>query len=91
MFELPSFEDSANHKRCLIPVDGFYEYHHKKGKTFPFYISRKDANPMVLAGLWSEWLHPADNQSIVSCNIVTTKANKLMTPRIKRSPYATLF
>ena len=30
IFEKPSFKKSAEEKRCLIPVEGFYEYHHFK-------------------------------------------------------------
>ena len=42
IFEKPSFRESARSKRCLIYVDGFYEHHHFKGKTYPFLIKRKD-------------------------------------------------
>ncbi|MFO7719874.1 MAG: SOS response-associated peptidase family protein [Gillisia sp.] len=36
IFEKPSFRESANHNRCLIYINGFYEHHHLDGKTFPF-------------------------------------------------------
>jgi len=55
IFEKPSFRESARSKRCLIYVDGFYEHHHLKGKTYPYYIFPKDESPMVLASLWNEW------------------------------------
>jgi putative SOS response-associated peptidase YedK len=36
IFEKPSFRYAAKHNRCLIYLDGFYEHHHYKGKTYPF-------------------------------------------------------
>ncbi|GLU44744.1 SOS response-associated peptidase [Allomuricauda sp. NBRC 101325] len=47
------------HKRCVIPIDGFFEPHntHVKvnGKDFkvPFYFHRKDNDPICLAGIYS--------------------------------------
>ncbi|MGB5555280.1 MAG: SOS response-associated peptidase family protein, partial [Flavobacteriaceae bacterium] len=35
IFEKPSFRDSAKQHRCLVFVDGFFEHHHFKGKTYP--------------------------------------------------------
>lgn len=39
IFEKPSFRDSAKNKRCLIIVDGFFEYQHRGGKTHPHFIN----------------------------------------------------
>lgn len=78
MFSKPSFRESAKSKRCIIYVDGFYEHHHLGKKTFPYYIFRKDGEPMALAGLWSEWKNPDNNAIYNTFTIVTTKANKLL-------------
>ncbi len=46
-------------KRCIVPVDGFFEPHNThvkvKGKEFkvPFYIHRKNNDPICLAGIYS--------------------------------------
>lgn len=78
IFEKPAFKDSATHKRCLIPVAGFFEHHHFKGKAYPFYISRIDEEPLTLAGLWSEWTDNETGEIIRTCSVITTKANPLM-------------
>ncbi|WP_421810549.1 SOS response-associated peptidase [Flagellimonas sp.] len=50
---------SWEHKRCIIPVDGFFEPHTTptkvKGKPFkvPFYFKRKDGDPINLAGIYT--------------------------------------
>ncbi len=50
IFEKASFRNSANNKRCLVYVDGFYEHHHYNNKTYPFYIFKKYKEPIILAG-----------------------------------------
>lgn len=78
IFEKPAFRQSAKTKRCLIYVNAFYEHHHRKGKTYPYRISMKDGSPMILAGLWDEWLDKDTGELIPTFTIVTTKANALM-------------
>ena len=78
IFEKPSFRNSASTRRCLVLIDGFYEYHHYKGKTFPFYISRKDEQPFTIGGVWDQW-NDTDNGIVrYSFSIITTEANERM-------------
>jgi putative SOS response-associated peptidase YedK len=78
IFEKPSFRTSAKNNRCIVYIDGFYEHHHFKGNTYPYYIKRKDGKPMALAGLWSEWVDKETGEVLNTFSIVTTKANRLM-------------
>lgn len=74
----PSFKEAALEKRCVVYVDGFYEFHHFKGKSYPFFVYRKDKKPMILAALRSEWFDEKTNQNINTFCIVTNKAKDLM-------------
>lgn len=85
IFEKPAFKTAAHHNRCIIYVDGFYEHHHFKGKTFPFFVHRKDERPMALAGLWSEWTNDESGGIINTFTIVTTKGNSLLS-KIHNNP-----
>lgn len=78
IFEKPSFKEAAMHGRCLIYIDGFYEHHHYNNKTYPFFIQRNDKKPIVLAGLWNEWINQETNGRMNTFSIVTTKGNLLM-------------
>lgn len=78
IFEKPAFRAAAQDHRCIIYVDGFYEHHHKAGKTFPYFVHRTEARPLALAGLWSEWRNPETKGLLRSFSIVTTTANTLM-------------
>jgi putative SOS response-associated peptidase YedK len=78
IFQKPSFRNSAVKKRCLILVDGFFEYHWYKDKSYPFYITMKDGLPMLLGGLWETWHYKPADMVRSTCSIVTTRANSLM-------------
>ena len=74
----PAFRDSVQEKRCIFYVDGFYEHHHCNKHTYPFYIHRKNNQPIALAALWSKWVNPEDGGVINSFSVVTTIGNGLM-------------
>lgn len=70
-----AFRDALERRRCLIPVDGFYEW--KRGGTrrrTPFYLRAHDGEPFGLAGLWDVW-RPGAGEAVASCTIITTQAN----------------
>lgn len=79
----PAFRGSAKSKRCLVPMDGWYEWRPnpaEEGKTAtktPFYMYAGDGEPLFMAGLWSTWRPkdaPKDAAPLLSCTIITTDA-----------------
>ncbi|MDA3907209.1 MAG: SOS response-associated peptidase [Bacteroidales bacterium] len=78
IFEKPAFRASAKNKRCLIYVDGFFEHHHFKGKTYPCFIHSKKPEPICLAGLWDEWVNIDSGEIYNGFSIVTTKGKGIM-------------
>ena len=78
IFEKNAFRASARSKRCLIPLDGFFEHHHLGGSTYPYFIFRKDRGAMMVGGLWEEWVDRATGEMMKTFAIVTTAANELM-------------
>ncbi|MGB0167341.1 MAG: SOS response-associated peptidase [Luteibaculum sp.] len=78
IFEKPAFRVAAKSTRCLVPVSAFFEHHHKNGKSYPYRIFRKDKQPIMLAGLWSEWTDKDSGEIIHSFSIATTKGNALL-------------
>lgn len=78
IFEKPSFRESIYKRRCLILVDGFYEWHHHENKKYPFYIFLKNKEPFSLGGIWDTWTNKINNQQLKTFSIVTTLANSLM-------------
>lgn len=78
LLEKPSFRNAAKRGRCLVVTDGFYEHHHKAGKSFPFVVQHLDEGPMVLAGISEDWTDPSSGKVWRSFSIVTTRGNALM-------------
>ena len=79
MFEKPAFREAARSRRCLVLVDGFFEHHHKGGKTFSLYVQLRSLAPMTLAGLWDEWKDSGSGLVRSTYTIVTTAANPMTT------------
>ncbi|NHJ14508.1 MAG: SOS response-associated peptidase [Candidatus Thorarchaeota archaeon] len=79
------FINSFKEKRCLILSTGFYEWQ-KLGKIKrPMHIRLKTKGPFAFAGIYSHWKTPTD-KTILSCSIVTTSPNELLTPIHDRMP-----
>jgi putative SOS response-associated peptidase YedK len=78
LWEKPSFKQAAQHQRCIIYLDAFYEHYHYQGKTFPYRIGMKDKSPLIVAGIWETWKHPRTDQFIKTVSIITTTGNAKM-------------
>ena len=83
--EKPSFRNLLAKNRCVIPIQGFYEWQvlpgdapkSMKPNKQTHYISRSDGQVMTLAGLWTTWKEP-DGSLLRTCTIITIEAtNKL--------------
>ena len=48
----PAFRAAFSKRRCLVPVDGYYEWRREGSVRQPWLIARRDGGPMALAGLW---------------------------------------
>lgn len=80
----PSFSESFQRRRCLIPADGFYEWERNGKISQPYYFQMKDGAPFAFAGIWDEW--KSEGNSIRSCAILTTTANELLAQFHTRMP-----
>jgi putative SOS response-associated peptidase YedK len=77
-FEKPAFRDSMRKRRCLIWVDGFFEWKHEGKEKVPHYLYMPGHRPFTFGGLWSDWRNPLSGVTIRTCSILTTPANELM-------------
>ena len=83
--EKPSFRTAYKRRRCLLPVDGFFEWKKTPDGKQPWFISSAEAQPMLFAGLWDEWQGDEGNP-LRSCTIITTAANGFMQDLHQRMP-----
>ncbi len=70
----PAFRDAVNHKRCIVPASGYYEWHTlPNGKKQPYYITLRSGAPIALAGLYDTWMGP-DGEEIDTVATITVPA-----------------
>jgi putative SOS response-associated peptidase YedK len=75
----PSFRDAFRERRCLVIVDGWYEWEAIPGhRKQPYAIRMPGGSPFALAGLWDTW-RPRPGQAgepLTTCTVITTKASE---------------
>jgi putative SOS response-associated peptidase YedK len=82
----PSYRQAFKRRRCLIPVDSFYEWKKVLGGKIPHAIGMKDNSPFVFAGLWEGWKDPATDEWLRTCTIITGEPNELVAQIHTRMP-----
>ena len=88
--EKPSFRQPFRRRRCLLPVDGYYEWESRPGGKQPVYYSMRDGDLFCLAGLWETWTTPeqtdepelpglgqAQAETLCTFTVITTTPNRL--------------
>jgi putative SOS response-associated peptidase YedK len=83
--ELPSFRSAFKKQRCLVPIDGFYEWNQATQPKQPYYFSLKSEEPFYLAGLWEFW-QPPTGRILQTFTLITTKPNTVVAPVCDRMP-----
>jgi putative SOS response-associated peptidase YedK len=92
----PAYRSAFATHRCLVVVDGFYEWHRPhptepKAKV-PYYFHRADGRPLTFAGLYETWwdksrsLEPDPETLLRTCTIITTEAGPDMVAVHNRMP-----
>jgi putative SOS response-associated peptidase YedK len=86
--DLPTFRDAYQLRRCIIPVDGFFEWKAIKGQRAkqPYAVAMKDGSPFGIGGIWENWKEPGSGEWIRSFAIITTDANELVADVHNRMP-----
>ena len=85
VIEKPAFRAAMKRRRCLIPADGFYEWKALGARKQPYFIRAKSGEPFAFAGLWETWTGP-NGEELETATIVTTKANRTLSPIHDRMP-----
>jgi putative SOS response-associated peptidase YedK len=83
---LPSFRGAYAKRRCIVPVQNFFEWRKKAPPKQPFAVGMKDGSPFGLAAIWENWKHPETEEYIRSFCILTCPANELIAEIHDRMP-----
>lgn len=81
----PAFRDAFLRRRCLVPVDGFYEWSGTGASRRPWLFRRPDRRLLAIAGLYERW-HGAGGEVVDTCTLITTDANATLAGFHDRMP-----
>lgn len=84
--EKPSFRDAWRlGRRCIIPVESFYEPDWRTGKAVATRIASADGEPLGIAGIWTGWKSP-DGAVLRSFSMLTINAEAHSLMRLFHKP-----
>ncbi len=78
------FRSAYRHRRCLVPVSGYYEWSGPRGHKTPYAIGCRNRRWFCLGGLWEQTA--IAGETIDSFSILTTTPNELMAKLHNRMP-----
>lgn len=82
----PAFSRAFQRRRCLVPVESFYEWKREGTIRQPYRVTRSDGRPLVLAGLWAGWHDPATDAVRRTFTIITSAPNEALADLHDRMP-----
>lgn len=83
--EKPSFRHAFKRRRCVIPADGFFEWHRAGADKQAHYVTLSDGGLIAMAGIWETWCGP-DGEEMDSVALITQPANDDMRAIHHRMP-----
>ena len=76
IFEKQTFRDSFKYRRCIIPINGFYEWKIEDKIKTPYFVKDIKNDYLALAGIWDEYFDIELNMRIVTVALITCDANE---------------
>ncbi len=89
VFEKPSFRKSILSRRCVLGVNGFFEWREFNNIKYPYFIYPSNDDMFSLGCVYDQWTDKGTGEIICTFSIITTPANALMAQihnRRKRMP-----
>ncbi len=83
--EKPAYKESFQKRRCLVVVDGFYEWQRHGRTKQPFHLKSESGALLAMAGLWDRWMAP-DGELVESFAIITKPAERVVKDIHDRMP-----
>ena len=69
--KLPTWRDAVKKRRCLLPLDAYYEWTGEKGHKVKHEIRSPDGEPLFVAGLYSWWREPESDLWKMTATMMT--------------------
>ena len=82
--EKPAFRMAFRFRRCVIPVNGWFEWRREGGEKQPYWIRPRNSEMFSLAGLWERWEKGED--PVETFTVLTTAASPALADIHHRQP-----
>jgi len=86
IYEKKTFRDSFKYRRCIIPINGFFEWAKEDKEKTPYFVSDIKNDYLALAGIWDEYFDVDLNMKIVTVALITCDANDKLAKIHHRMP-----
>ena len=86
IYEKKTFRESFKRRRCIIPINGFYEWKKDEKDKTPFFVSDIKNEYFALAGIWDEYFDIELDMKIVTIALITCDANEKLSKIHHRMP-----
>ncbi|GEC16109.1 SOS response-associated peptidase [Nitrobacter winogradskyi] len=73
VLDKPAFKNAMKRRRCLLPADGYYEWHQSEERKRPVFIRPRNGGLMAFAGLAETWNGP-NGEELDTVAIITMAA-----------------
>ena len=80
----PAFRDPVRSRRCVVPIDGFFEWETVGRRKQPYFFRRAGGGVLAVAGVWDRWR--GQGVTLETVAILTVAANDLVKPFHARMP-----
>lgn len=82
--EKPAFRSAFRRRRCVVPVNGWFEWRRENGEKQPYWLRPAGAEVFSLAGLWERW--EKGDEPVETFTVLTTEASPLLADIHHRQP-----
>ena len=88
VFEKSSFKEAYKQRRCLIPLNGYFEWKKdpQSKKSKPHFIVSASGDYFVFAGIYESWYDNTRDETILTCALLTTEPNEKIASLHDRMP-----
>jgi len=88
VFEKNSFRESYKQRRCIIPVNGYFEWkkEEQSKQSIPHIITSSDSTFLAFAGIYEYWYDNNIGKAVISCALLTTSPNNKIATIHDRMP-----
>jgi len=88
VFEKSSFKEAYKQRRCLIPLNGYFEWKKdvQSKKSQPHFIVSSCAEYFTFAGIYESWYDNTLRETILTCALLTTEPNEKIASIHDRMP-----